>query len=122
MNSIPLPDDLINLAGYVILAAVTLVTARWTSRKVGKVQDQVQNNHPTNLRDDIDKIAAAQQKTHEAVQNVQEHQWEHSRAISGIYTVISQLSTEIQDESKVRAAADQALNEHIRVDIQRHPE
>lgn len=59
------PDSWMDVAALVILALITTggatlttVIARRHGKTLGSIQDQVTNEHDTNLRDDIDKLTA----------------------------------------------------------------
>lgn len=107
MNSIPLPDDMIGLIAVLIIVVGGWVPV-WLSHRgnkrlrnsVDEVQNQVQNNHSTNLRDDIDAIHVS---------------------VRGVSRDVAQLRGELRDERTDRIAADKAINEHIQIEIQRHP-
>lgn len=106
------PDDWWDVLGLLITALALIGAAgvpawinsrrhKGLSAQLGEVKEQVVNNHTSNLRDDIDII---------------------HREIRGVREDVAQLRGEVRDEREARIDADNALNEHIKLEIQRIPE
>jgi hypothetical protein len=82
--------------------------AKRNGQKVGAVLHQVENNHETNLRDDIDDITTAVLSL--------------SRDISGLHTDVRSLRDELRVERTDRIEGDARITEHINLEIHRTPE
>lgn len=92
---------LITGAFGVILALLEMM--RRSHKTLGDVREQVQNNHTTNLRDDIDRMVAGQERVMEALE-------EHGRMLRGHGYELGHLRRDLQQERTERLMAVERLD------------
>lgn len=126
------PDTLIGLIGLIVIGIVTLAGAlisAWAtlrSRKdVRDVREQVKNDHPSNLRDDIDALHRSVKSTQESVELLAEsfatfrrHLGDQGRDISGLRDEIGSLRKEARSDRDALAELEARL---IRFIKREHP-
>lgn len=103
-----LPASAIGLAGLVVIIAGQCWQTWASARRHRSVRDQLTNGHGTNLRDDIDKIAANQDRMRTDIDE------RVVPAITDVRRDIVRLSDRLRDETAERAAEDRAIAERIR--------
>ncbi|WP_396902676.1 DUF2746 domain-containing protein [Mycolicibacterium sp.] len=120
MNPTYEPSGWFGLAGYVVVGVVAVLVAaigawrgskaiRQVSGDVGAVRTQVENDHESNMRDDLDRairIMEANAVTTELISQqigeVHRHLTAHGRDIGGLRTEVGGLRGELRDERDAR--------------------
>ncbi|MFD7247929.1 DUF2746 domain-containing protein [Streptomyces massasporeus] len=113
------PSGWFGLAGYIVIGVVVVLVAaiggwstlrgskalRQVSGDVGAVRSQVENDHDSNMRDDLDRAirlmesnAATTKLISEQIGEVHRHLTAHGRDIGGLRTEIGGLRGELRDE------------------------
>ncbi|MEV4642780.1 DUF2746 domain-containing protein [Actinoplanes sp. NPDC049548] len=84
----------------VALVGIALELLRRNHKRLGTVRDQVQNNHDTNLRDDVDQVLTG-------LDDVKNMLHQHGRDIGGI-------REELRHERAERLDVERRLTDHLR--------
>jgi hypothetical protein len=93
-------------AVLVALVGVALELLRRNHKRLGAVRDQVQNNHPENLRDDVDRLLSGVDQILAGQQTQDLMLREHTRDING-------LRTELRHERAERLDVERRLTNHL---------
>lgn len=93
-------------AVLVALVGIALELLRRNHKRLGKVTDQVENNHTSNLRDDVDQLLKGVDQLLAGQQSQDELLREHTRDING-------LRTEPRHERAERLDVERRLTNHL---------
>lgn len=96
-------------AVLVALVGVALELLRRSHKRLGAVSEQVENNHASNLRDDVDRLLSGVDQLLDGQQNQDDLLREHTRDIGGLRAELRQERAERLD---VERRMDQISRDH----------